>query len=1162
MAIHVALTHTTRYTFPEPVQVYPHVVRLRPAPHCRTPISAYSLRVQPESHYLNWQQDAFGNYLARMVFTEPTKVLEFVVDMVVDLTVINPFDFFVEETAEHFPFAYAEQVGADLGPYLVTEEPGPLLAAWLDAIRTERADAEAAGETIRTIDFLTVVNQKLMGDIAYSLRLEPGVQSPEETLKLALGSCRDTGWLLVQILRHLGLAARFVSGYLVQLEPDEKPLEGPAGPEEDFTDLHAWCEVYIPGAGWIGLDPTSGLMAGEGHIPLAATPSPSSAAPIEGATGKTEVEFFFANEVTRIHEDPRSTKPYDDDQWQGILALGAKVDESLVAGDVRLTMGGEPTFVSIDDFESPQWTIAADGEEKREKSWALLQRLADRFATSPLIQHGQGKWYPGEPLPRWQMSMFWRPDGQPLWYDPELLADPWAPGKATIEDARQLADAIATGLDLPTEAVMPAWEDQLYQAWMEARQPQGDPPEVDLATADELTRAALARKVDALGDDPAGFALPIHKNDQDEWATTEWKLRRGRLVLTPGDSPMGLRLPIDALNWLPVDFPPERSTFEPRGPLPSREDAPRSASSAAAIANARDDGARPRPDRMTSPDVAPPTSVGVELREGRLHVFLPPLTHADDAIELVGAIEDAATAYGQPVVIEGYGLPSDPRLQSMTVAPDPGVIEVNVHPTSTWDELVEVTTGLYEDAKQSRLATERFDLDGSHTGTGGGNHLTLGGSRPSDSPLLRRPDVLASMLAYWQRHPAMSYLFSSKFVGATSQAPRVDEARDDRLYELEIAFTELRRLAAENNANSGAGVRGHKSPEMSEPDGGSRRTDARGGDDLRNPIGDDLRNPISAAPAWQVDRALRHLLTDLTGNTHRSEFCIDKLYSPDSERGRLGLLELRGFEMPPHAQMGLVQALLVRSLVDWFWKEPYEAPLVRWGTGLHDKHLLPHFCEEDIRHVAEDLQRAGTPFQADWFAPFTEFRFPRLGTTIVDGVQVELRGAIEPWDVLGEEATAGGTARYVDSSVERLQVKVQGLIPGHHMLLVNNRPLPLHQTGVPGEAVAGVRYRAWQPPSALHPTIGIHAPIRVDVLDVPSRRSLGGCTYYVSHPGGLNPADFPLNAIVAESRRQARFEERGHTPGRIDPRVIAAAQVSRNPSLPEHPVTLDLRRPQ
>jgi uncharacterized protein (DUF2126 family)/transglutaminase-like putative cysteine protease len=1082
MSIRLAIEHRTVYRYDRPVQLGPHAVRLRPAPHCRTPILAYSLAVSPAQHFVNWQQDPFGNYIARFVFQKPARELTVTVDLVADMTVINPFDFFVDEDARAWPFRYEPSLAFDLAPYLADDGAvGPLLDGWL--LGVPRAE-------VQITDFLVALNRRVRDDVAYSVRMEAGVQTPEETLRTAVGSCRDSAWLLVQILRRLGIAARFASGYLVQLVEDDHKGQQARTVQSDFTDLHAWAEAYIPGAGWIGLDPTSGMLAGEGHIPLACTSSPASAAPISGSVGAAETTLEFSNVVRRIRESPRVTLPYTEEQWQRIDALGRAVDLDLEAGDVRLTMGGEPTFVSIEQTDDPEWNTLAVGGDKRKLAGALANRLAAVFAPGALIHHGQGKWYPGESRPRWQIGVYWRTDGHPLWCDPDLLADPTVPGSATGADAATLMEAIAAALGLPDEVRYPAYEDPLERLWRESRVPGGEPPSrpspdpADPALADPDARVAIVAALDAERGEPRGWAMPLKREPGDPaWSTGRWVLRRGHLFLIPGDSPIGLRLPLDSLSWTPPPAAIEQSLFRDPESLPHE---PMAAPSQAV-------------------DPPPITALCVELREGNIHVFLPPLDELAHVAELLETVEGAAVATGVPVVVEGYPPPRDNRASQFVVAPDPGVIEVNIHPSGSWPELCERTLTLVREARGAGLGTEKFTLDGTHTGTGGGGHITLGGPTPADSPLLRRPDLLRSLLTYWQHHPSLSYLFAGRFIGPTSQAPRIDEGRHESLYELEIAFAELERLSASKTVTP-----------------------------------------------WQVDRLLRHLLVDITGNTHRAEFCIDKLFNPDSEHGRLGVIELRGFEMPPHPQMALVQALLVRTLVARFWAEPYTGPLVRWGTELHDRFLLPWWAQADIRTVVDELNDRGFAFEIGWLEPFLEFRFPLLGAVNVQDISVELRAAIEPWHVLGE-AIAATTARYVDSSLERLQVRVDGLTEPRDAVTCNGFPVPLQPTDTPGTYVGAVRYRAWAPWSALHPTIGVHAPLTFDIVDLWSGRSLGGCRYHVSHPGGLAYERFPVNAAEAETRRASRFEPIGHTSGLIElPEVRRSGEYSR---------TLDLRRP-
>ena len=1102
MTIRVALYHETRYRFDRLVHLSPHEIRLRPAAHCRTPIESYSLRVSPERHFMNWQQDPYGNFVARAVFPEPARELKVIVDLVADMTVINPFDFFLDQSAERFPFAYADATRRELAPFLEVEAPTPAFTAFLEQFRREHLRVP-----LGTADMLVALNQAVQRNTRYIVRMEPGVQTPEQTLALASGSCRDSGWLLVQLLRHLGLAARFVSGYLIQLAPDVKALDGPAGPERDFTDLHAWAEVFLPGAGWVGLDATSGLMAGEGHIPLAATALPSSAAPVTGFTDVCEVSFGFEMSVTRVHEDPRVTRPFTETQWTAIDTLGQKVEQQLATWDVRLTMGGEPTFVSVDNIEGREWNFDAHGEQKRRLAGELLLRMRDRFATGAMLYHGQGKWYPGEPLPRWALGCFWRTDGVPLWKHAALLAGN-ATGEATHEDARRMADTLAALLGLHRDYVIPAFEDIWIAVKDEQRLPVNtDPLQHDLD--DPAARSALAHLLDGALGDPAGYVLPLKARPPVEgepaarvgWRSSRWPVRREHLYLVGGDSAMGYRLPLASLPAvLPEDVEPliETDPFAPRSLLP------------AAPEQLAEEPEPPRPAQPAPGKSAREvirTALCTQARDGIVHVFLPPVSVLDDYVDLVTRTEEAAARCRVPVRIEGYAPPFDPRLQRFFITPDPGVIEVNIHPATNWRDLVDNTRCLYEEARLARLSTEKFMLDGRHTGTGGGNHVTVGAAAPVDSPLLRRPDLLRSLIAYWQNHPALSYLFSGMFIGPTSQAPRVDEARNDSLYEIEIAFQEMGRLA-------------------------------RAGEEVPQP--------------WLVDRLLRNLLVDVTGNTHRAEFSIDKLYSPDGATGRLGLLEFRAFEMPPHWQMSALQMLLLRALIARFWKTPYEGRLVDWGTTLHDRFMLPHFVAQDLNDVIYDLNRAGYAFEPEWFAPFVEFRFPRFGAVVYQGVEIELRQALEPWHVLGEEVAGGGTSRYVDSSLERIQVKVARLNARRYAVTCNGRTVPLTPTGVEGEFVAGVRYRAWQPPSALHPTIPVHSPLVFDLHDLWSGRSVGGCTYHVMHPGGRSYERFPVNANEAEARRVARFQAAGHTPGKLPHRAELPSR--------ELPLTLDLRR--
>jgi uncharacterized protein (DUF2126 family)/transglutaminase-like putative cysteine protease len=1111
MSIHAALTHRTSYRYERPVVLGPQTIRLRPAPHARTAIVSYALDVAPKPYFLNWQQDPQGNFLARVVFPERVTHFDVTVDLVADMTTVNPFDFFLEPEAETWPFAYDPVLEQELAPYRKAATPGPLLAGLL---------AQVPRDEQRTVDMLVALNRMVLHRVAYIVRMEPGVWSPEETLGNASGSCRDSAWVLVQLLRNLGYAARFVSGYLIQLVADVKPLEGPAGPTADFTDLHAWAEVYLPGAGWIGLDATSGLMAGEGHIPLAASPDPMSAAPISGAVEPSKVEFEFAMSVRRISETPRVTKPYSEAQWQDILAAGARVDRALVAGDVRLTLGGEPTFVSAKDIDAPEWNTDALGPTKRAFADRLLRRLAPLWAPGAALQYGMGKQYPGEQLPRWALHAHWRADGETVWADPALLASGDDADTAQAADAARFAAVLAERLQIDPGLIIPAYEDIYYYLWRERTLPANVVVE-DAKLRDPLERARLAQVFSHGLASSVGSVLPLRRVIEDgtrRWQSGRWFFRGDTMFLIPGDSPVGLRLPLESLPWVDpetIEYEIEPDPFATRPPFASarairaavhRADGPLPSGSARGAGGGFDVAFPPVPQELPALGRDEPstvrTALTVESRGGLLHIFLPPLFAAEDWLELAAAIESTAQELGRKVILEGYQPPSDPRLLHFSVTPDPGVIEVNVHPANNWGEHVTRTEQLYEEARQIGLATEKFMLDGRHVGTGGGNHVVMGGVHAEDSPFLRRPDLLKSLLGFWHNHPSLSYLFSGLFIGPTSQHPRIDEARQDSLNELEIAFAQI--------------------------------------------------SPFRQTPPWLTDRLFRNLLADMTGNTHRTEFCIDKMYSPEGGSGRRGLVEFRGFEMPPHARMSAAQMLLTRAAVAAFWQSPYERRLVRWGTRLNDEFMLPHYCAEDFRDVLEDLRALGFALDPEWFAPHLEFRFPTIGTVTVRETELELRHALEPWHVLGEEPAAGATARYVDSSAERVQARVSGWNAERYVLACNGVAVPLTPTERAGEFVAGVRFKAWQPPSALHPTIAAQAPLVFDIYDRWNGRSIGGLTHHVAHPGGRNYETFPVNANEAEARRRARFFPIGHTPGPMpEPRLSIGM---------EHPRTLDLRR--
>lgn len=1085
----VRVKHETTYLYPNAATFGPHLIRLRPAGHTKAQVLSYNLDVSPECS-LWWVRDPWNNLVARATFGPDVRAreLRIAVDLVLNIQPVNPFDFTIDDRCEKVPTTYPDGLDRELAPFLAPTPVGPGLAALLEKVPFEG----------KLVDFLVALNQAVSKSVNYTIRTEVGIQTTEETLKKRSGSCRDSAVVLVDALRARGLAARFVSGYLVQLADEGIIPDQAKGIDHDAVDLHAWAEVYVPGGGWIGLDGTSGLWCGEGHIPLAATVNAEAAAPVTGTAswGEGETGFEFAMSVTRLGHETRPRVPYTEEMWQDIVSAGKAIDASIADQGLVMTSGGEPTWTSRRDPEKPEWITEALGETKWMQALELINELSLRLAHGICPMRRMGKLYPGESLPRWIMEMIWRKDGVPIWKRAELRAtqkpkdDPKA-DIALLDTAERFAELVAGRLGVRAH-VQPAYEDPWHFIMQEENLPDDvDPLKADLESSEDRRR--LARVLGRGLGQPVGYVLPVHHVD-DRWIGAEWTFRRGQMFLTPGDFPMGLRMPLDRIGGTPFEAPvkdvtavEEELPADPRTGLPQMSTLP----------EASLDGYLPPAQKFR-------TAMAVEPRGGVLYVFLPPIESGEGWLELVSVVEDTAAELEVPVCLEGYPPPSDPRFRSCALTPDPGVIEVNMPVCSGFDEYRQVLEIVADAANHAGLRMEKYQLDGREAGSGGGNHITLGGLKTVESPFLLRPDLLGSLLRYLQNHPCMSYLFTGLFVGPTSQAPRLDEARFDSLHELELALAQV------------------PSPGGEPP------------------------------PPWLADRLFRNILTDVAGNTHRTEVCIDKLYSPMGPTGRLGILELRAFEMPPHERLAAVQMLLTRSLIARFAKAPYEEKLVRWGSRLHDRFLLPHFLWSDMKDIVRDLRRHDLPVDLEWFRPFLEFRYPLVGALEVEDIMLEVRIAAEPWPTLGETPDGPLVARPVDSSLERVQVRVVGLTEGRHVVTVNGIELPMYPTGTSGEAVAGVRFRAWQPPYCLQPNIPIQHPLKFDVIDTWGKRSLGRCTYHVIHPEGQGFDAPPLTPFEAAARRAQRFTTEGHSPWPVDIRYAEPA--------PEQPISLDLRR--
>ncbi|AUX39176.1 IMP dehydrogenase [Sorangium cellulosum] len=1118
------IQHWTHYSYPRPASLGPHLIRLRPATHAKAKIESYSLKIDPPLA-VRWQQDPYGNHIARVLLQPGERVPHFdiLVELAVDIRPVNPFDFYLDERAEKVPFEYPAELKQDLIPFLDSADPalsrGPLLDEFLAGLPRD-------GDTV---SLLIALNAAVNRRIKYVIREEAGIWTPEETLAQGRGSCRDSAVLLIAALRSRGLAARFVSGYLVQLTDEGMIPDQPRGVSRDVVDLHAWAEVYLPGAGWIGLDATSGLLCGEGHIPLACTASPALAAPVEGTSDVLATDVSFAMKVGRLGHEPRPTTPYEEPVWEELLAVADRADQRLAAAGLTLTMGGEPTFNSREYPDAPEWREGALGPTKWSQGLRLAHELRRRITPGGLLLLRAGKHYPGESLPRWALEIVGRRDGVPLWTEMSDVrhADPGTSRSSASRarghaQAQRFAGALAARLGL-SDFLLPAYEDPWRHLQDEASLPvDADPLKANLDDPEERRR--LAKVLDrGLGSD-VGYVLPLTRQG-GAWVSERWAFRRGHLFLLPGDSAIGLRLPLRSLVAAAAPPPLEELVTPPdprRGDLDPEEDEKQRRIEAAggdagdegAAAGAKDTsrqgaaGALAAQAQRAAPAAGRSgygvrTALCVEARDGIVHVFLPPLLAPDDFFELIAAIDATRLDTGVDVLLEGYPPPSGADLFRFSVTPDPGVLEVNLPPTDGVRAYASLLETVFDASLHSGLHCEKYLIDGRMAGSGGGHHLTFGGPTPLASPFLRRPDLLASLLTFNQHHPSLSYMFAGLFVGPTSQAPRVDEARHENLYELEIAL--------------------------------SRAFERREGE-----------------PPWLTDILFRHLLVDVTGNTHRAEVSIDKLFDPQTAQGRQGIVELRAFEMPPHFRMAVAQMLLVRTLLSAFAESPYSGRLVRWGQALHDRFLLPYYLWRDFEDVLDYLKQRGLALPADAYRPFIELRCPVVGTLHAGDVTLEVRNAIEPWHVLGEELTTTGTSRYVDSSMERIEVRVHGLVPERHLVLVNGHVLPLRPTGTASEFVGGVRFRAWAPPHSLHAHIGIHHPIHLDVLDTWGKRSIGACAYHVWHPEGRAFDTPPLTRFEAAARRAQRFTVEGPMQW----------PVSAKPAFPhaDAPYTLDLRR--
>lgn len=1037
MTTRVALSHHVGYVFDRQIDTATLWLRLRPAPHTAAQLEAYSIKVHVQQPWLTWVRDPFENHLGRLDLPEPFSRISFDVEFIAVLDPVNPFDFFVEPLANDFPFEYPDQLRKELAPYLHQESCGPAFTDWLNELdRSPRY----------LVEFLTHMKDHVCENLTMQSAAEAKPIDLDVVIQQGGGSSRDLAWVLTQSLRAIGLAARFTSGYLISLATDENGdiSEDDTG---DNARLHAWSEVFLPGAGWIGLDPSLGIFTAENHVPLASAPDPFRTVPLVGID-QQRVESY-QNEIRLRRLKPISpAMPVSETHWRDIAATGRFIDASLNAKQIGLCSSAEVNFVSAVNAGAPEWTNQTLGEDKLRVAYALLNRLRTKWASSGAVHLCQGEHIQGEKTARWRLSCCYRGDDRPVWRNSELLeCGQNAFRCATSLDARQLAATLAGNLGLSKEFVIPAHEDRLHQLsnnpMLSNYLPSGD------ELRDPLQREHLANQLSATQAAPAGYVLPLRWDSCAEaWTSGVWKFRREGLYLLPGDFSLGFRLPLHSLakhTTEPDDIATEPSPFEEKSLLPE----------VYGEISARQIDLGPAMEETAIADrgrsgLAPRTAICVESREGVLHVFLPPIHYVEHYVDLVGAIESAAESLGLPIVLEGYEPPQDRRLKRFVIEPDNGLLRLFLPAASSWQEQSELYETAYAEADEVGLDCEHGGRrDDVRQRPNSYTTLTLGGPTPSASPFLNQPQILRSLIAYWQKHPSLSYFFSGTLIGPSGNAPRPDEGRDDALYELGIALE---------------------------------------------------RFPKDSYPPWMPDRLLRHLLADASGNMHCAETRVDQLYAPERQSRRQGQIMLRSFDMPSHHRLASLQALLVRALIAHFGRQPYTKPLIAWHSALHDRFMLPQVLWDNLGTILCELGESGFPLQHDWFAPLLEMNFPSLGSVQIGDIMLELRRAHEPWPLLAEEVAGGGMARFIDVANERIQVRVSGMAPDRYLVACNQELVPLHPGAIQGDYVAGVRYKVCQPPSTLHPTVAPITSLVFDLIDTWTGRAIGGCTYHPTPP--------------------------------------------------------------